>query len=421
MNFTYKLYKLNLILTKNNSVAKKIKKIFLVSLNDIIQGALNFVRPIIDTSGSMQSDLMISRKLQSETIRGRDAEILGSPKYSSTLDDMPICRSNSRICKFITCSAHNFQNDESLSNLNLAAQMLADTRLRKMIASNPSILLTVCQEHGLSSVQCKLFANAFQLINRFISTIEPLEVDDQKLHHSLITDEPYYNDSDAPPIPIQPGLHQNIGSQTWSTNEKTINNSELISQKKSFREKGNLPEISMHSHSIENLINPLSAFSNLNIATSATTTTVTPITTLATLPTFPALIFTFPTFATVTPMLSPHVSSFKSPIINMLTKEMEMLMTNFDKKLSLPNAIPSPLSLIIHSEQFKPINWMESVRNKRSNDYYDNIEEQNDEPKNMGTSLYDKISDNNQRMIKFHKQTIGQKGLVDCIKFLKDN
>nr|CDP91064.1 Bm4163, isoform a [Brugia malayi] len=169
MNFTYKLYKLNLILTKNNSVAKKIKKIFLVSLNDIIQGALNFVRPIIDTSGSMQSDLMISRKLQSETIRGRDAEILGSPKYSSTLDDMPICRSNSRICKFITCSAHNFQNDESLSNLNLAAQMLADTRLRKMIASNPSILLTVCQEHGLSSVQCKLFANAFQLINRYFN------------------------------------------------------------------------------------------------------------------------------------------------------------------------------------------------------------------------------------------------------------
>ncbi|VDM08202.1 unnamed protein product [Wuchereria bancrofti] len=392
-------------------------------MNDIIQGALNFVRPIIDTSEPMQSDLMISRKLQSETVRGRDAEILGSPKHSSTLDDMPICRSNSKICKFITCSAHNFQNDESLSNLNLAAQVIADTKLRKMFASNPSILLTVCQEHGLSSIQCKLFANAFQLINRFISTIEPLEAGDRKLHHSLITDEPYYDNSDAPPIPIQPGMYQNIGSQTWSTNERTINNSELISQKKSLREKENLPEISMQSHSIENLINPLLAPSNLNIATTATaiTTTITPITTLAALPTFPPLIFTFPTFATVTPMLSPHVPSFKSPTINLITKEMEMLMTNFDKKLSLPNTIASPLSLIMHSEQFKPINWMESVRNKRSNDYYDNIEEQNDEPKNMGTSLYDKIGDNNQQMIKFHKQTIGQKSLVDCIKFLKDN
>ncbi|EJW77153.1 hypothetical protein WUBG_11939 [Wuchereria bancrofti] len=291
---------------------------------------------------------------------------------------MPICRSNSKICKFITCSAHNFQNDESLSNLNLAAQVIADTKLRKMFASNPSILLTVCQEHGLSSIQCKLFANAFQLINRFISTIEPLEAGDRKLHHSLITDEPYYDNSDAPPIPIQPGI-----------------------------EKENLPEISMQSHSIENLINPLLAPSNLNIATTATaiTTTITPITTLAALPTFPPLIFTFPTFATVTPMLSPHVPSFKSPTINLITKEMEMLMTNFDKKLSLPNTIASPLSLIMHSEQFKPINWMESVRNKRSNDYYDNIEEQNDEPKNMGTSLYDKIGDNNQQMIKFHKQS----------------
>lgn len=64
---------------------------------------------------------------------GRDAEILGLPNYSA-LDDMPICKSNSKICKFIICSAQNFQNDESISNLNLAAQMLADTKLRKAIA-----------------------------------------------------------------------------------------------------------------------------------------------------------------------------------------------------------------------------------------------------------------------------------------------
>lgn len=35
--------------------------------------------------------------------------------------------------------------------------------------SDPNLLLTVCQEQGLSPTQCKLFANAFQLIDRYPS------------------------------------------------------------------------------------------------------------------------------------------------------------------------------------------------------------------------------------------------------------
>uniref|UniRef100_A0A0R3RVS2 Uncharacterized protein n=1 Tax=Elaeophora elaphi TaxID=1147741 RepID=A0A0R3RVS2_9BILA len=356
-----------------------------VSLTDIIQGALNFVRPIIGTSERMQSDVMTSRKFRSEQLRGRDAEILGSPKHSA-LDDIPICKSNSKLCKFIVCNAQNFQNDESVANLNLAAQMLADTKLRKAIASDSSILLTACQEQGLSPSQCKLFANAFQLIDRFISTIEPLDEDAKKMHHYVIKDDPYHDDSDAPPVPIQPGVHQDIGSRTWSTKGRNSNES----------------------------VTPIPVGSMLK--------QVSPPPTPPALLTFPPLIFTFPTSATVAPMIS-HPSSpagFKldlSSSVNLLTKEMQMLVSRFNDKSLLPNIMSLPLPLIMLPEQLKAVNPVGSVRNRRSNDYYDNIEEEDYEMRSASIP----ISDNNQQLIKLRKQTRDQKGLVDCMKILKDN
>ncbi|EFO27282.1 hypothetical protein LOAG_01200 [Loa loa] len=357
-------------------------------------------------------------------MRGRDVEILGSPKYSA-LDDIPICKSNSKMCKFITCSARNFQNDESISNLNLAAQMLADTKLRKTIASDPGILLTVCQEQGLSPTQCKLFANAFQLINRFISTIEPLE-DSKKLHRYIIKDDPYYDDSDAPPVPVQPGVYQNVGSQTWSTSGKSISDSKSMSQKMQLKEKTNLSGVSALSHPVKSLLNPLD-FPNLNIATTTSIPmgsmlTSSPSTSM-TLFTFPPLIFTLPTLATVAPVISHTTPPAglrldMSQPVNLMAKQMQMLLSHFDNKLLLPNIMSLPLPILMHPEQFKPMSSTQSVRKKRSNDYYDNIEEDNDETRNTGPSIY---SDNNQQVIKLQKKKIGGKSLFDCVKYLKDS
>ncbi|OZC08110.1 hypothetical protein X798_04903 [Onchocerca flexuosa] len=400
-----------------------------VTLSDIIQGALNFVRPIIGTPESMQSDFMASRKFRSEQIKGRDAEILGLPKYS-VMDDMPICKSNSKICKFITCTARNFQNDKSIMNLNLAAQMLADKKLRKMIASDPSILLTSCQEQGLSPAQCKLFANAFQFIDRFIATIEPLEADSKRLQRYVIKDDPYYDDSDAPPVPIQPGMYQNIGgSQTWSSNERNINDSELL------KEKQNLSGLSEFSHPVTNLLNPFN-FPNQNnhvtpVSMESMLKTISLSTTSVPLPTFPPLIFTFPTPATIAPMIahpSPPVgfpAGFKldvpSSSMNLMTAELQVLMPQFNNNMLLPNIMSPPLSPVMLPEPFKPINSAGSIRKKRSDDYYENIEEENDESRSTNVSIHDKTSDNNQQMIKLQKQTIDQKGLIDCMKLLEEN
>jgi hypothetical protein len=65
---------------------------------------------------------------------GRETQILGAPKFSSTME-IPICRGNSQICRFISCTAHNFKNDENFANLNLATQLLGDKKMRKVISS----------------------------------------------------------------------------------------------------------------------------------------------------------------------------------------------------------------------------------------------------------------------------------------------
>ncbi|MCP9257011.1 hypothetical protein DINM_000239 [Dirofilaria immitis] len=289
-----------------------------VSLSDIIQGALNFVRPIIRTSESMQSDLMASRKFQPEQIGGRDAEILGLPKHS-TLDDMPICKSNLKICKFITCTARNFQNDESIVNLNLAAQILGDTKLRKMIASDPN--------------------------------------------------DPYYDDSDAQPIPIQPGRYQNIGSQTWSVNRKNISNPELLPQKLQLNNKQNLSESPILPDSVK-------------IA--------------------PMIFQPSPSAGSKLDALSP---------MNLMTKEMQLLMSHFNNNLLSSNIMSLPLSSPMLPEQSKPMNSVGSIRNKRSDDYYDNIDKENDEADgSTGSSIHHIINDSNQQLPKFQKQTINRKG-----------
>lgn len=70
---------------------------------------------------------------QSPSIGMRESTILGAPAYSSPRE-VPICRGNSQICKFISCTAHNFKYDSNIANLNLAAQLIGDKKFRETIS-----------------------------------------------------------------------------------------------------------------------------------------------------------------------------------------------------------------------------------------------------------------------------------------------
>ncbi|VDM39099.1 unnamed protein product [Toxocara canis] len=208
------------------------ERFFLVSLDDLIQGALSLFRPIIDTSQPLQDDTTINKQVASRQMPNRDREILGAPRYSS-LDDVPICKGNSRICNFISCTAHNFKNDQSFANINLAAQVLADTKLRKAISKDPDALTTVCHEQGLSGPQCRLFQKGFQLIDKFITSIEPVDNVPQKMNTITKEEDDFYTEEpDAAPVPIRPvsGIGSGLaaddppfyGSHTWSSHSEQV-------------------------------------------------------------------------------------------------------------------------------------------------------------------------------------------------------
>lgn len=266
---------------------------------------------------------------------------------------------------------------------------------------------------------------------RFISTIEPLEEDIKKLHHYIIKDDPYYDDSDAPPVPIQPGMHETIGSQTWSINGKNNNDDfDLISEKVQINAGPNLSGVSTFSSSSRSLQNSSDLSNSKTIATAmvADSMLTQPSSSSSPTPlfTFPPLLFTFPTFATIAPMI-PHplpLEGLKSELLSpvtFFTKEMQTLMSGFNNKLLLSNKISLPLPLSMLPEQFKLINPpAESVRSKRSNDYYDNIEEYSDETKGMNASVDDAISDNDRQTTARQKQKKDRSGLLDCMKLLKE-
>jgi hypothetical protein len=185
---------------------------------------------------------------------GRETQILGAPIYSSLLE-VPICRGNSQICRFISCTAHNFKNDDNFSNLNLAAQLLGDKKMRKIISSyviyykealkiscsrNPEAIGTVCREQGLSDSQCRLFSRSFQLIDRFMSNIEKPsdisvsnslnEVDDPTL-------KPFEENVTIRTSPLKQRVvnlstprNSQMGSQTWSTHQRVLDNPRSVKQ-----------------------------------------------------------------------------------------------------------------------------------------------------------------------------------------------
>uniref|UniRef100_A0A1I7TJN6 Secreted protein n=1 Tax=Caenorhabditis tropicalis TaxID=1561998 RepID=A0A1I7TJN6_9PELO len=142
-----------------------------ISIDDIISGALSLVRPIFDTSKPIQNEGMLRKPDAPTQDDMRDSSILGSHSRTA-LDDVPLCKGNSNICRFISCSAENFKKDPTFGNIQLAAQILGDAKLRKTISSNTDAVQAVCKEQGMDDAQCKLFSKGFQLIDKFMTSIE---------------------------------------------------------------------------------------------------------------------------------------------------------------------------------------------------------------------------------------------------------
>uniref|UniRef100_A0A914WPC4 Uncharacterized protein n=1 Tax=Plectus sambesii TaxID=2011161 RepID=A0A914WPC4_9BILA len=179
-------FAISVVLFANGVVCAKSIQKRQSAIDDLVTKALSIVQPIfnvnVDKHQLLQSDTMIPLgKLDAlnPLVSERDKQILGAQKYDS-LDDVPICKGNSRICKFISCTAENFKSDESFDDLNLAVQVLGDREMRQTISSDPDVMDVVCSERHLSASQCKLFTNGFQLIDKFMTTIEDLDVKERR-------------------------------------------------------------------------------------------------------------------------------------------------------------------------------------------------------------------------------------------------
>lgn len=176
---------------------------------------------------------------------GRETQILGVPQYSNLME-VPICRGNSQICRFISCTAHNFKHDDNFANLNLAAQLLEDKKMRQTIASqvfgisfplstftsrNPDAVVTVCHEQGLSIEQCRLFSRGFQLISRFISNIEkPMDIpisnalnDSNDKDFKLVENEIHITSQKQHVVNLSVPRSTQLGSHTWSARQRAYN------------------------------------------------------------------------------------------------------------------------------------------------------------------------------------------------------
>ncbi|CAD5234671.1 unnamed protein product [Bursaphelenchus xylophilus] len=205
-----------LFLFAHSSAAVPVKR--QVSLDDLIHTALSFVKPIFDTTRPIHESPGIVKKSPYDTPR-REVAVLGAPTFVAT-SDAPICQGNSQICKFISCTAHNFKYDESFANLNLAAQLIQDKKMRKVISQNPEAVTSVCREQGLSHDQCKMFSKGFQLIDRFMNSIEK-PVEENTTSEPLTNVLEPINDSPEP-IPDRWSSSLPLGSHTWSTRVKNI-------------------------------------------------------------------------------------------------------------------------------------------------------------------------------------------------------
>ncbi|PAV66873.1 hypothetical protein WR25_00374 [Diploscapter pachys] len=201
-----------------------------VSIYYIISGALNLVRPIFDTSQPLRAPSTFSDVSKNDM---RDSSVLGADEQRSILRKIPLCKGgDSRICQFISCSAENFKKDQTFSNIQLAAQILGDSKLRKAVASNPEAVTSACKEQGMDDSECRVFGSGFQLINNFLGRIEKAE----EKHKDEKVTSPLEPQNDAPidgngenvdwdynEVSRRDKPAVNSGSRTWSSNVQPIN------------------------------------------------------------------------------------------------------------------------------------------------------------------------------------------------------
>ncbi|KAL3082351.1 hypothetical protein niasHT_038767 [Heterodera trifolii] len=162
--------------------------------DELISGALQLVRPIFGTAArqfATSSKIDSSKEQQRgnpkpksvggtpsrlSSARLRELDILGinSREEINAAEELPeICQGDSRICKFIACTAHNFKRGQSFANLQMMAHILGDRKMRQTVGGmNSDAVNDACREHGMGSTQCALFTRAFRLIDKFMTTIE---------------------------------------------------------------------------------------------------------------------------------------------------------------------------------------------------------------------------------------------------------
>lgn len=263
---------------------------------------------------------------------------------------------------------------------------------------------------------------------RFISTIEPVGTVAKKLHRYIIKSDPYYDDSDAPPIPIHSGSYQRLGSQTWSIQRNNDSDTEPLLEDMQTKKRADIASL-QHSEPpfLDGAKNSRDATNCSVFNATAMSVPVFPIlkdkpspsstTNSPALFTFPPLLFTFPTlatFASVVPAAAPPSTS-----MNFMPKELQnFLMPHFDSKLLLPDMIPVPVPSLPASQESS--NSLKPVRSRRSSDYYDVIETENNEMINRGASGHISAYENDQSIIENKKQNRNREGFLDCIRLLED-
>ncbi|MFH4973868.1 hypothetical protein AB6A40_000577 [Gnathostoma spinigerum] len=344
--------------TDEHDIGKR-QSSLLMPLSDLIGTAVGFLRTTFEPALLPLDSERISEKVPVSRPESREKAILGAPIYVPE-SESSICKSNSRLCKFIACTAHNFKNDESFSNINLAAQVLADKKLRKVVSTNPEAVIEICREQGLSNAQCRLFARGFQLIDKFISTIEPQEAQSSRegLKAKLsATMDPYSAEVDAPPVPIDTvsdGKQLAQGSRTWSSHPLPIDVDERTSSTSAT-----LPPPSFTFPPFPSLFSPLT------------------FPTLPTLPPFvmfPNLPFGLPSIPFKASESSNHVSFDKTNSIQ--PPKLHGVGTFFSS--DIPNAqLFSERAIFLDDILYE--NMDAPFRKRRSTDYYDNVEEESKE------------------------------------------
>ncbi|GMT31449.1 hypothetical protein PFISCL1PPCAC_22746, partial [Pristionchus fissidentatus] len=150
-------------------------------IGDFFNSALSVFKPLVEERRThiREDSTFIRPMLDSQ----RDQKVLGAPSRTPLQGaTAPICNGDSKLCSFIACQAENFKNDQSFANINLAAQVLADKKLRHSVGDNPDAINAVCEDSGMDSSRCGTFTRGFQTIAKLINSLEgPVEKLQQRL------------------------------------------------------------------------------------------------------------------------------------------------------------------------------------------------------------------------------------------------